>query len=303
MRDAPHSGHAKLRRLWRAAGRPVLATLAVTAAAAAATALVIIHGGLYNVSATEQHTAPVNWALEAGMRNAVRRRARDITAPALSDPALIQRGLLLHRDACVQCHGAPGVSPDDVGKGLLPVPNNLVQTAREWTAGEIYWVTKNGLKMTGMPAWGLRFPENDLWAIVAFVKHLPRLTAADYKALVAAAGKAPAARAPDPAAAAGDARRGVLAMQQYACTTCHRIPGMVGPHAHVGPPLAGISARKYLAGRLPNSPENMVRWIRDPKAVSPATLMPDLQVTEQDARDMAAYLFTFEANATADERR
>lgn len=292
MTGAIHPGHGKRRRDWRAALWLVLATLAVTAAAAMAAAFVTIHGGLYNVSATEQHTALVHWALDAGMRNAVRRRARDITAPALSDPALIQRGLLLHRDACVQCHGAPGVAPDDAGKGLLPVPNNLVQTAREWSAAEIYWATRNGLKMTGMPAWGLRFPERDLWAIVAFIMQLPRLTAADYEALAAAAGKAPAARAPDPAAAAGDPRRGVLAMQQYACTTCHRIPGMVGAHAHVGPPLAGIGARKYLAGRLPNSPENMVRWIREPKAVSPATLMPDLQVTEQDARDMAAYLYT-----------
>jgi mono/diheme cytochrome c family protein/cytochrome c551/c552 len=281
-----------LRLRWRAGGWPVLATLAVTAAAAAATALVIIHGGYYNVAATEQHTAPVYWALDAGMRNAVRKRARDITAPALSDPALIQRGLLLHRDACVQCHGAPGIAPHDVGKALLPVPNNLAQTAREWSAAEIYWVIRYGLKMTGMPAWGLRFPEDDLWAIVAFVKELPRLTVGDYEALAAAAGKSPASMPREPAAGPGDPRRGVLAMQQYACTTCHLIPGMVGANAHVGPPLTGIAGRRYLAGRLPNSPENMVRWIREPKAVSPATLMPDLKVSEQDARDMAAYLLT-----------
>ena len=60
-----------------------------------------------------------------------------------------------------------------------------------------------------------------------------------------------------------------LRMQQYACTTCHVIPGMVGARAYVGPPLTGIARRKYLAGTLPNSPENMVRWIRDPKSVSP----------------------------------
>ena len=280
----------------------MLATLAAVAAVGAAAALVTIHGGLYNVSATEQHTAPVYWALEAGMRNAVKRRSRGITAPELSNTALVQRGLLLHREACVQCHGAPGVAPHDVGKGLLPVPNNLVQTAREWSAAEIYWVTKHGLKMTGMPAWGMRYPDDDLWAIVAFVKHLPRLSAAEYETMAVSASRQPPAASrqilPLPSGEgrgegrAGDPRRGVAAMQQYACTTCHTIPGMVGAAAHVGPPLAGIGDRKYLGGRLPNSPENMVKWIRHPREISPQSLMPDLGVTEEHARDMAAYLMS-----------
>jgi mono/diheme cytochrome c family protein len=283
----------------------VLGTLAAIAAVGAAAALAIIFGGLYNVSATEQHTAPVFWALEFSMRNAVKRRARDIQAPALADPALVHRGLALHRDACLQCHGAPGVSPHDVGKALMPAPNNLVQAAREWSAAEIYWVTKNGLKMTGMPAWGLRFADDDLWAIVAFVKHLPRLSVAEYDAMARAAsrqssraaGVIPHPPSPIPAAPsrAGDAARGVAAMQQYACTTCHLIPGMVGANAHVGPPLTGVGDRKFLGGRLPNSPENMVKWIRHPREISPQSLMPDLGVTEEHARDMAAYLLTLKA--------
>jgi mono/diheme cytochrome c family protein len=288
------SGHGKLRRLWHGGGMPVIVTLAALATAGAAAALAVIHGGFYNVSATEQHTAPVYWALEFTMRNAVKRSARDVTAPGLSDPALIQRGLALHRGACLQCHGAPGVSPDDVGKALMPAPNNLVQTAREWSAAEIYWTTKHGLKMTGMPAWGMRFADEDLWAIVAFVKHLPRLSAAEYEAMARAA-RSPssvAGRPSSPDARAGDPARGVAAMQQYACTTCHTIPGMVGAAAHVGPPLTGIGDRKFLGGRLPNSPENLVRWIRHPREVSPQSLMPDLGVTEQHARDMAAYLLT-----------
>lgn len=270
----------------------MLATLAVTGLAAALGVLATLYSGVYNVSATEQHTAPVYWALETGMLKAVQRRARDIATPPLSDPALVRRGFVLHRDACVQCHGAPGVAPHAAGQGLLPVPNNLVQTAREWKPAELYWVTRNGLKMTGMPAWGMRFSDEELWAIVAFLKTLPRVTAADYQTLLRDAGAAPPARIPGEAERSGDPGRGVLAMQQYACTTCHLIPGMVGARAHVGPPLTGIAQRKYLAGTLPNSPENMLRWIRDPKGVSPATLMPDLSVDEAHARDMVAYLFT-----------
>ena len=290
----------------------MLVTLCAAAAAGVAAALVTISGGLYNVSATEQHTAPVYWAMEFAMRNAVKRRARDIAAPELSDDALVARGLALHRDACLQCHGAPGVSPHDVGKALMPAPNNLVQTAREWSAAEIYWVTKHGLKMTGMPAWGMRFAEEDLWAIVAFVKHLPRLSVADYEAMAngerrmvkdksprpALQGKQDpsAIRHPPSAIRPGDPARGVAAMHQYACATCHTIPGVVGAAAHVGPPLAGVGDRKFLGGRLPNSPENLVKWIRHPREVSPQSLMPDLGVTEQHARDMAAYLLTLKGS-------
>ena len=81
-------------------------------------------------------------------------------------------------------------------------------------------------------------------------------------------------------------------MQQYACTACHVVPGVVGSDVHVGPTLAGVASRKYLAGILPNTPENMILWIRDPRAVSTLTVMPDLDVSEEHARDMVAYLFT-----------
>ncbi len=270
----------------------MLATLLAVGLCAVAGTLVMIYSGIYNVSATEQHTKPVYWALETAMLKAVRRHARNVEVPPLDDPGLAGRGFLLHRGACVQCHGAPGVAPHDAGQGLVPAPNNLVQTAREWKAAEIYWVTRNGLKMTGMPAWGMRFSDEELWAIVAFVQTLPRMTAADYQRLERGAGEKPAPRAARASGGPGDPRQGVLALQQYACTTCHRIPGIVGAGADVGPPLGGVASRKYLAGLLPNSPENMIRWIRDPKGVSPATLMPDLKVSEEHARDMVAYLHT-----------
>ena len=70
------------------------------------------------------------------------------------------------------------------------------------------------------------------------------------------------------------------------------IPGIVGSNAPVGPPLAGVASRQMLGGVLPNSPENMVRWLRDPQKIAPLTAMPDLGVTERDAHDIAAYLAT-----------
>lgn len=86
--------------------------------------------------------------------------------------------------------------------------------------------------------------------------------------------------------------RGRIALTQYACHACHVIPGVTGSRASVGPPLEGIGKRPLIAGKLPNTPDNMMRWIRHPKQVDPQTAMPDMGVQEQHARDMAAYLST-----------
>jgi cytochrome c2 len=154
-------------------------------------------------------------------------------------------------------------------------------------------VVKHGIKMTGMPAWEFRMTEAELWATVAFVERLPQLSPQDYAGLPAAApALAPApTRLPETIVAA-DAARGRRALEQYACIACHEIPGLIGPEARLGPPLHGIGARGMLGGVLRNTPENMARWLRDPKAFSPNTAMPALGVSERDARDMAAHLAT-----------
>lgn len=90
----------------------------------------------------------------------------------------------------------------------------------------------------------------------------------------------------------GDPVRGRDMLRAYGCQTCHTIPGVTGANGLVGPPLAGIASRSYIGGVLPNAPENMIRWIRDPKAVDPLTAMPNVGVTPADARHIAAYLYT-----------
>src|SRR5947209_2821547 len=90
----------------------------------------------------------------------------------------------------------------------------------------------------------------------------------------------------------GDPARGAEAIRKYGCDSCHTIPGIAGAFAHVGPPLTEIGVRSYLAGQLPNTPENMEKWIRDPRGIEPHTAMPDTGVTATDARDIAAYLYT-----------
>lgn len=90
----------------------------------------------------------------------------------------------------------------------------------------------------------------------------------------------------------GSPDRGETAIRKYGCYTCHTIPGIKGADALVGPSLENMGLRTYIAGHLPNTPENMISWIQDPKSHRDPTAMPDMDVTDQDARDIAAYLYT-----------
>ena len=91
--------------------------------------------------------------------------------------------------------------------------------------------------------------------------------------------------------AGADARRGARLIQQFGCAACHTVPGVPGANGNVGPPLARIADRTYIAGMLRNTPDNLVRWIRTPQSVVPGNAMPDMGVTDAQARDIAAYLY------------
>jgi mono/diheme cytochrome c family protein len=226
------------------------------------------------------------------MRESVEYRSRDIAVPAaLVTSQRISAGAIVYRDKCAQCHGAPGFAQSDHGQAMQPVPGPLVDAARRWTPAQLYWITRHGIKMSGMPAWEFHLSDDDLWAVVAFMQHLPTLTPAAYREITAR-GAAPAVALAAAPSLQPDAARGRLALAQYACQSCHIIPGVTGPRVYVGRSLEDLAARKYIAGTLPNTRDNLVRWIRDPKGVDPHTPMPVLGVTERDARDMTAYLLT-----------
>ena len=90
----------------------------------------------------------------------------------------------------------------------------------------------------------------------------------------------------------GDAQRGLDVIEEAGCGSCHTIPGVRNARGLVGPPLLWWSRRTFIAGELPNTPENLVRWIRSPESVEAHTAMPTLGLTDQQARDVAAYLYT-----------
>lgn len=92
----------------------------------------------------------------------------------------------------------------------------------------------------------------------------------------------------------GNAKAGAALIQKFGCGTCHTIPGVANADGKVGPPLDGIAGRVYLAGKLRNTPDNMVTWLRDPQAVVPENAMPNMGINEEEARNIAAYLSTLQ---------
>jgi cytochrome c len=99
-------------------------------------------------------------------------------------------------------------------------------------------------------------------------------------------------RTPDTPVPGGDPARGKIQIAAYGCGSCHVIPGVSGARGLVGPPLTQFAYRAFIAGEAPNNSEFLIRWITVPQSIEPGTAMPNLGVSEGQARDIAAYLYT-----------
>jgi mono/diheme cytochrome c family protein len=278
---------------FRLIAKTAIATTVVLGAGAALAGYIVMEAGWYSVAATKPHFQPVHTLLEHALKRSVRFHARDIPDPPTGSEEQSNRqvrlGARLYGQHCQQCHGGPGVAPDPIGRSSQPIPGPLVDAARRWRPAELYWITRHGIKMAGMPAWEFHVTDDELWALTAFLQRMPGLTPADYRQQVAK-GDEGLSPAPAQPARQPDIERGRMALAQYACHACHKIAGVTGPDTAVGPELKDLAQRKYVAGVLPNTPDNLVRWIRHPQQVDPQSVMPDMGVSERDARDMAAFL-------------
>ncbi len=143
--------------------------------------LIFIYSGWYNVSAMNEESGFMKWVLNTTSNNAIESRSKDISVPNLNDLQMLKEGFEHYNEMCISCHGAPGKEETELSKGLNPPAPYLVKAANFIDAKEMFWVTKNGIKMTGMPAWGKTHSDEKIWAIVAFMKKLPSITSEDYE--------------------------------------------------------------------------------------------------------------------------
>jgi len=164
----------------KAIGATILAVLAAQALGAVA----FVYSGVFNVAATDPHWGVTHAILEATRVRSIKAQAWGVKPPAnLADHKRVVGGTSHFAEHCSSCHSAPGVDVGEIAKGMYPPPPVLKDASRQWSSGELFWIIRNGIKMSGMPAWPDHSDE-DIWNIVAFLGRLPAMTETDYGNLV-----------------------------------------------------------------------------------------------------------------------
>ncbi|MBL8699847.1 MAG: c-type cytochrome [Alphaproteobacteria bacterium] len=157
--------------------------MAVALPALACIAVLVAWSGIYNVAASRGHFAVVEWFLAFGMRHSVATHAVGISVPRLDDAALVQLGAAHFDRGCAECHGSPASPADPIAQQMLPPPPGLAKSGSRWTEAELFWIVRNGIKYTGMPAWPAIERADEVWAVVAFLHVMPRLGRDGYAAI------------------------------------------------------------------------------------------------------------------------
>jgi mono/diheme cytochrome c family protein len=139
---------------------------------------------VFNVAATDMHWPLTQSIIDIARVRSIKAHAPGIGPPAnLDDHKRVVAGVSHFAEHCVSCHSAPGVQSGELANGMYPQPPVLTDSAKEWSAGELFWIIRNGIKMSGMPSWPGR-SDDDLWDIVAFLQKLPRMSEQEYASLV-----------------------------------------------------------------------------------------------------------------------
>lgn len=223
--------------------------------------------GLYNVAASDPHFAVTHWLLDFGKRRSIETHSLLVSRPALDDPDLVALGAGHFQGGCAPCHGAPGQPSNSIVRMMLPRPPDLARAAPSWTPGQLHWIVEHGVKFTGMPAWTAPEREDELQAIVAFLRALPNMDAKEYERL--------AAGGVDPPLKSGRelAQLGSGAESLTKCARCHGAESSPSGNQLV-PKLAGqsqaymeMSLRHYANGLRPSGIMQPVAAALDDRAI------------------------------------
>ena len=141
--------------------------------------LVYIYSGTYNIAASAPHSELVTWIFNTTKKYSVKKHAEDIVQADIYDEDLVKAGFEEYDEMCAGCHGSPGSDPYE---SFNPPPPALAKSRSGFSPSELFWIVKNGIKMTGMPEFGSTHGDDEIWEITAFVVKLPDLTEEQYKA-------------------------------------------------------------------------------------------------------------------------
>ncbi|NIP41320.1 MAG: cytochrome c [candidate division Zixibacteria bacterium] len=158
----------------------ILIVIIIILALAMGLFIIFINSGIYNIAATSEHNSLTLKIINTTVDNSIKRHAEGIEVPDLTDSNMIARGFEHFDEMCVICHGAIGIGKDEFAIGLYPEAPALEEEAEEWTAAELFWITKHGIKLTGMPAIGDVHSDREIWPIIAFLQVLPEMTYQEY---------------------------------------------------------------------------------------------------------------------------
>jgi cytochrome c553 len=250
----------------------------LTAGAAAgvtiAGAALLMISGIIPIKASAGHWAITAILLDFAKARSVATHSWGITSPPLDDDFLVIRGAGHYENGCLPCHGGPGRVVPPVMAAMTPTPPELRQRISRWRPQELFSIVKHGIKFTGMPAWPAQRRDDEVWAMVAFLRRLPGLDASAYQRLVYGAGNAAGGSAAVVAGASAAPRT-----VRDVCWRCHGVNGAGREHGAF-PSLAGQRAA-YL--------ENALRAFRDSTRFSGVMEEIAAQLSDGLMREIAIY--------------
>ena len=140
----------------------------------------IAASGIVPIKASSGHWAITEWFLHFAMRRSIATQSLGIEAPALDEPGLVLKGAGHYETGCAPCHGSPQ-RPPTFAEAMTPRPPHLPPRLSEWSPDDLFYVVKHGVKFTGMPGWPALRRDDEVWAMVAFLRKLPSLGAEEYR--------------------------------------------------------------------------------------------------------------------------
>lgn len=145
----------------------------------------VLWSGIYNISALDPHWETTLRLLALARDRSIANHSNDGKTLNLTDPALPSKGAFTYNESCRDCHGAPGTGAEAFSQGLYPAPADLLSghIQKKWKDRQLYWIVENGIKMTGMPAFGFTLERDEMTGVVAFLKRLPGMKPEEYNSM------------------------------------------------------------------------------------------------------------------------